>query len=129
MHNKALDQPIIAIGEVHTDDNHHYAEYSILRAVHQRHGGRNTKGLAVGMEMFYRQHQPILDDYVFGSGTLASLKADTKWDKTWGHKLAHYSKILSYAKKNQIRICGLNVPQPVVQVSCEAVDCVNMSVE
>ncbi len=113
MHNKALDQRVMCIGEVHTDDVQHYAEYSILRAVHQRRG---SEGLAVGLEMFYRQHQPILDDFVFGAGTLASLKEDTKWDKTWGHKLASYAKIFQYAKRHGIRLCGLNVPQPVVQV-------------
>jgi hypothetical protein len=44
------------------------------------------------------------------------LKEDTKWDKTWGHKMSSYAKIFQYAKKHQIRLCGLNVPQPVVQV-------------
>jgi uncharacterized iron-regulated protein len=39
--------------------------------------------MALGMEMFYRQHQPVLDQYIFGSGTLSSLKQDTNWDKTW----------------------------------------------
>lgn len=51
------------------------------QAVHRKRG--RSDGLAVGMEMFYRQHQNILDDYVFGAGTLASLKQDTNWDKTW----------------------------------------------
>lgn len=113
MHNKALDQRVVCIGEVHNDGLQHYAEYSILQAVHKRRG---AAGLTVGLEMFYRQHQPILDEYVFGKGTLASLKEDTKWDKTWGHKMAYYAKIFQYAKANGIRLCGLNVPQPVVQV-------------
>ncbi|TFJ87611.1 hypothetical protein NSK_000962 [Nannochloropsis salina CCMP1776] len=113
MHNKALDQRVVCIGEVHNDDAQHYAEYSILQAVHKRRG---ATGLNVGLEMFYRQHQAILDDYVFGKGTLASLKEDTKWDKTWGHKMASYAKIFQYAKAHGIRLCGLNVPQPVVQV-------------
>lgn len=84
-----------------------------LQAVHRKRG----RNMALGMEMFYRQHQSLLDDYVFGSGTLSSLKADTNWDKTWGHKLSHYAKILQYAKTHQIRVVGLNVPVPVVQVS------------
>jgi len=113
MHNKALDQRVVCIGEVHNDGLQHYAEYSILQAVHKRRG---AAGLTVGLEMFYRQHQPILDEYVFGKGTLASLKEDTKWDKTWGHKMAYYAKIFQYAKAHGIRLCGLNVPQPVVQV-------------
>jgi radical SAM superfamily enzyme len=33
-----------------------------------------------------------------------------------GHKLSHYAKILQYAKTHQIRVVGLNVPIPVVQV-------------
>lgn len=87
--------------------------------MHARHVAQGSPGqLAVGLEMFYRQHQPILDDYVFGSGTrtLASLKEDTKWEETWGWKLSHYSKIINYARMHGIRICGLNVPQPVVKV-------------
>lgn len=84
-----------------------------MQAVHRKRG----RNMALGMEMFYRQHQSLLDDYVFGSGTLSSLKTDTNWDKTWGHKLSHYAKILQYAKTHQIRVVGLNVPVPVVQVS------------
>lgn len=87
--------------------------------MHARHVAQGGTGqLAVGLEMFYKQHQPILDDYVFGSGTrtLASLKEDTRWEETWGWKLAHYSKILNYARMHGIRVCGLNVPQPVVKV-------------
>lgn len=33
-----------------------------------------------------------------------------------GHKLFHYAKILQYAKTHGIRLVGLNVPIPVVQV-------------
>lgn len=86
--------------------------------MHARHVAQGSPGqLAVGLEMFYKQHQPILDDYVFGSGrTLASLKKDTRWEETWGWKLSHYSKILNYSRRHGIRLCGLNVPQPVVKV-------------
>jgi len=69
--------------------------------------------------MFYRQHQPLLDDFVFGgegARSLAALKEDTHWEETWGWKLSHYSKIFNYARKHGIRLCGLNVPQPVVKV-------------
>ena len=105
MHNKALDQRVVCIGEVHNDGLQHYAEYSILQAVHKRRG---AAGLTVGLEMFYRQHQPILDEYVFGKGTLASLKEDTKWDKTWGHKMSYYAKIfqVSGGKKKGGRGAG-----------------------
>lgn len=96
MHNKALDNRVVCIGEVHNDGLQHYAEYSILQAVHKRRG---AAGLTVGLEMFYRQHQPILDEYVFGKGTLASLKEDTKWDKTWGHKMSYYAKIFQVRRK------------------------------
>jgi len=72
--------------------------------------------LYIGMEMFYRKHQPILDNYIFGDGTLQSLREDTKWDTTWGHKLSYYAKLLQYCKYHKIRIIGLNIPVPVVQV-------------
>lgn len=88
--------------------------------MHARHLAQGSRGpLAVGMEMFYRQHQPLLDDFVFGGAdarSLAALKQDTRWDETWGWKLSYYSKILNYARMHGIRLCGLNVPQPVVKV-------------
>ena len=29
--NKALDRPVVCVGEVHDDDSHHFAEYTILK--------------------------------------------------------------------------------------------------
>jgi hypothetical protein len=40
--------------------------------------------MAVGLEMFYRQHQKALDRYVYVHGSLGLLKLETAWDSTWG---------------------------------------------
>lgn len=68
------------------------------------------------MECFYRQHQNALDDYVFNHNDFAILKSQTKWDNTWGYDLNQYAKIFNYACQHKIRLVGLNVPYPVVQL-------------
>ena len=70
----------------------------------------DERPLAIGLEMFYRQHQQALDAFVFEDGSFSALKRRTRWRATWGYDFNQYSKILAYARQHQIRLVGLNVP-------------------
>ena len=45
----------------------------------------DERPFAIGLEMFYRQHQPALDAFVFQDGSFANLKKRTRWASTWGY--------------------------------------------
>ena len=106
---------IIVVGEVHSNPCHHRVEFEIIRTLQNNNSkkSQNNNNLAIGMETFYRQHQGILDDFVFNHKNFERLKKESNWDSTWGYDLNYYSKILRYASEHSIRIVGLNIPQPI----------------
>jgi len=103
---------VIFAGETHTHPLHHLMQFELIKAVREMDGAP----LAIGMEMFYRQHQSALDTFVFGDGSFSALKRRTQWSTTWGYDMNEYAKILNYARQNQIRCVGLNVPYRLVQM-------------
>lgn len=134
---------IIVIGEIHSNPCHHRVEFEIIKTLASLPASSNKKidpiyislsdttnsnninipaitrsvvnsNLAIGMEAFYRQHQSALDDFIFSHKNFELLQNQTDWKSTWGYDLNYYSKILRYASENNIRLIGLNVPQPVV---------------
>lgn len=71
------------------------------------------------MECFYRQHQSALDRYIFEHSNIGKLKEETNWQETWGYDLNMYAKIFNFASINGVRLVGLNVPYPVVQLTAQ----------
>jgi len=67
---------------------------------------------AIGLECFYRQHQPALDRYIFGHQNFKTLKEETNWTESWGYDLNFYAKIFNFASQRKIRLLGLNIPYP-----------------
>lgn len=109
LHNKR----VIAIGEQHNHPVHHRIQFEVIKSVVQIRGAKNV---AVGLESFYRQHQPALDRFVFRHRDLAQLKLETNWDSNWGWDLNYYAKLFKYAALNNVRLVGLNVPLPVAKL-------------
>ena len=66
----------------------------------------DERPFAIGLEMFYRQHQPALDAFVFQDGSFANLKKRTRWASTWGYDFNQYAKILAYARRHGIQLVG-----------------------
>lgn len=126
--NEIGTRNVVVIGEIHSNPCHHRVEFEIVKTLASLPSSDSkdnikrvssssvvpNSNIAIGMEAFYRQHQPALDDFIFSHKNFELLKKQTDWQTTWGYDLNYYSKILRYASKNNIRILGLNCPQPVV---------------
>ena len=103
-------------GEEHTHRLHHAMQLELIKAV----DGLDGAPTLIGLEMCYRQQQPALDAFVFGSperggGDIDLLRRRTSWESTWGYPIELYAAILSYAREHRLRLCGLNAPYQVVQ--------------
>lgn len=104
---------IVVIGEVHSNPCHHRLEFDIVKSLSNIVG---KKSLAIGLEAFYRQHQRALDGFIFLHKDFEKLQADTNWKEVWGFDLNYYAKIFNFAAQNEIRLVGLNCPQPLVDL-------------
>lgn len=128
------NQRVVVIGEIHSNPCHHRVEFDVIKAFFDAEeqatlqnnvvnnvdiignpASVNSKGYAIGLECFYRQHQAALDRYIFVHQNIKRLKEETKWDESWGYDLNYYAKIFNFASKHQVRLLGLNIPYPIAK--------------
>ncbi|MFH1704264.1 MAG: ChaN family lipoprotein [Nitrospirota bacterium] len=99
---------VIFLGENHTDINHHKNQLDIIKALHE-------KGLpvAVGLEMFPKKDQKILDDWV--SSRIKEKDFIPIFYENWGYGWGLYKDIFLYARNKKIPLIGLNVPREITR--------------
>ena len=96
----------ICLGETHPDPHHHWAQLRMFEEVVTR---RNASKMALGMEMFQRPFQGVLNDYGAGRIDEAAMLSRTDWANRWGYDFALYRPLLALAVKREIPILGLNI--------------------
>jgi uncharacterized iron-regulated protein len=100
-----LSVRIVYVGEKHTAVSHHEAQLRVIRALYERH-----PRLAVGMEMFDRSYQAVLDRWPAGTLDEDEFLRSTHWYANWRYDYALYRDILEYVKSNHMRLVALNLP-------------------
>ncbi|MGD2098249.1 MAG: ChaN family lipoprotein [Desulfobacterales bacterium] len=96
---------IIFVGEEHTRASHHSIQLKIIQATF-----RNNQDIVVGMEMFDRSYQPVLDLWTAGVLDEEAFLRQTHWYANWRYDFALYRDILLFIKQNKIKLVGLNIP-------------------
>lgn len=100
---------VIFVSESHDQIEHHQIQLRILRGLLAR--GRNV---VLGMEMFQRVQQPILDRWTQGEFTDKEFRKEIKWETTWAIDYPLYKPLLDEAKDHHLKILGLNVERDLV---------------
>jgi uncharacterized iron-regulated protein len=96
---------IVYVGESHSNRESHELELHILKEFYKRNGGN----IAVGMEMFKRPHQDVLDKWTGGGISEKDLLFSTDWDNEWGYDYNHYKGIMDFIRDNRIPVVALNI--------------------
>ncbi len=97
---------VVFVGEQHTDPAAHAFELRVLTGLHTLVGKR----LTLGLEMFERDVQPTLDDYVQGKTTdVAFLKAS----RPWSNYATDYRPLVEFARAHAVPVLASNIPQPL----------------
>lgn len=92
------------LGEQHDQAAHHAWQLQVLTALHAQ-----DPALVLAMEMFPRDSQAALDDWVAGASTWEQFLAASHWQEVWGFDPKLYQPLLEFAQRNQIPIVALNV--------------------
>ena len=95
---------VVYLAENHSSSADHLAQLNIIKALD------DTNKLAIGLEMFQRPFQPVLDSYLAGTLTEAELIEQSEYETRWGFDWEFYAPVLRYAKENQIPLIALNTP-------------------
>jgi uncharacterized iron-regulated protein len=101
---------IVYLGETHDSESDHQQQLAIIQALFQ-----HKPQIAIGMEMFQSQMQPLLDRYLAGKITATELYEQSEFDKRWGYPWAYYLPILEFAKANRLPLIALNTPQEIAR--------------
>jgi uncharacterized iron-regulated protein len=101
---------VVYLGETHDRESDRLQQLAIMQALLQ-HNPRQ----AIGMEMFQRPAQPLLDLYLAGKITAAQLREKSEFDKRWGFKWESYAPILEFAKANKLPVIALNTPTEITR--------------
>ncbi|MEM1254667.1 MAG: ChaN family lipoprotein [Cyanobacteria bacterium P01_H01_bin.21] len=100
---------VIYLGETHTDEADHIAQLEIITAMNE------AGDIAIGLEMFQRPFQSVLDQYVAGELTEAELIEQSEYETRWGFDWELYAPIMRYAQSNQIPLIALNTPREITR--------------
>lgn len=101
---------IVYLGETHDREADHQVQLEIIRELH-----RQNPKIAIGMEMFQRPYQEVLDRYLRGELSEEQLVEQTEYENRWGFPWEYYAPILRFAKENQLPVLALNTPSEVTR--------------
>ncbi len=97
---------VVFLGETHDDDTTHRVELAVYEAMLAR---RNSK-VALAMEMFERDVQPRLDDYLAGKIDEAAFLATAR---PWQNYREAYRPLVEAAKSAGAPVIASNFPRPL----------------
>jgi len=73
------------------------------------------KNVVIGLEMFERSQQPVLDKWSQGLLTEEEFLKEVQWETTWGMDYELYKDILDEVKKHRLKVLALNVQRDLVR--------------
>ncbi len=94
---------VIFVGEQHDDPATHRLERAILEGL-----ARRRSGILVSLEMFERDTQPALDDYLAGRISEADF---LKISRPWPRYQTDYRPLVEFAKAHKWPVIGGNIPR------------------
>ncbi len=104
---------VVFIGEAHDDPTGHMLEAELLERAHAAYGptvesGDARRPLALSLEFFQRDAQPILDEYLAGLITESAFRADSR---PWPRYETDYRPLIEFAKAHGLPVIAANAPR------------------
>ncbi len=96
---------VVFVGEQHDDPNTHRLEAALLEAL-----GARRDGVVLSLEMFERDVQPQLDQFLAGTVDEAAFLKDSR---PWPRYATDYKALVDYAKTRGWPVVAANVPRPI----------------
>ena len=101
---------VVYLGETHDRAEDHQAQLEIIQQLYQK-----NPQIVIGLEMFQRPYQEVLDRYVAGEISETELIEKTEYLQRWGFPWSNYAEILRFARQNKIPVLALNTPSEVTR--------------
>jgi uncharacterized iron-regulated protein len=109
MFKKASEADIILFGELHNNPICHWLQLELTKDLYQEVGDK----LVLGAEMFERDGQLILDEYVNGQISTRSFESQAR---LWPNYETDYKPLVEFAKENKLPFIATNIPRRYASV-------------
>jgi uncharacterized iron-regulated protein len=103
------DSDVVLIGEHHANESHHTWHLQMLNNMSVA-----EIPMVLGLEVFPRQMQPVLDDWVAGKLRESEFIEKIQWDEIWGYDLSYYLPLFHFARDHAIPMVALNVSKSLL---------------
>ncbi len=100
----------ICVGEEHKNPHHHWVELEVVRQMMKR-----WPHAALGMEMFQRPFQGVLDDFAAKRIDEDTLQSRTGWAERWGYDFSFYSPTIAVAVAAHASLVALNAAKELTK--------------
>jgi len=97
----------VFIGESHGDPGAHFLELSILEELYKCCQEEGTRFVILSMEMFERDVQPVIDEYM---ADLITEKHFLSASRAWPGYMRDYRPLVEFAKEKKIPVIAANAP-------------------
>jgi uncharacterized iron-regulated protein len=102
---RIADADVVFVGEQHDDPETHRVEFGLLDAI-----GRLGRPVVLSLEMFERDAQPVLNDYLAGRISEADFLAKAR---PWDRYVTDYRPMVELAKARGWPVVASNIPRPM----------------
>jgi uncharacterized iron-regulated protein len=97
---------VVFIGETHDDPTGHMLEATLLSRAYETYG--EERSVALSLEFFQHDVQPILDEYLADLITEKSFRTDSR---PWPRYETDYRPLIEFAKENGVPVIAANAPR------------------
>jgi len=107
------DVDVVFVGEEHDDPAAHTVEAKILAAAYEvgTASARDRRPVALGLEMFERDVQTALDEYLTG---LVTEQQFLKSSRPWSNYATDYKPLVEFAREHKLAVIAANAPERYV---------------
>ncbi len=106
---------VVHAGELHDRRAHHEFQADLLRVMIDQAKRDGGKTLFLGMEMFQRPFQGVLDDYVLRRIDEHEMLMRTEWFARWRFDYTLYAPLWRLCREHGVRIVALNAERGIVR--------------
>jgi uncharacterized iron-regulated protein len=102
---------VVFLGENHDDAVGHFLQAELFKKIRETFGEKRS--VALSLEMFERDVQIVLDEYLSGLITEKKFLDDSR---PWNNYKTDYRPLLEYAKQNNLAVIAANAPRRYVNM-------------
>ena len=103
----------VCVGEDHTNPHHHWVQLAVVKHL-AKELPKGTQ-IALGMEMFQRPFQGVLEDFAAKRIDAAALRSRAGWEERWGYDWGFYAETIEAAVGAGAHLLALNASRELTK--------------